>query len=236
MKKHHPTIIVLFVPGSYTGVWQPLDVGIQRLLKLSMKRSAHRDLVAEAAKQIKAGKNAHEIKLDTTVGTLRDRSVGWVVQAIHDVGDANIITKAFEMCRVGNWNLSQASLTSPEALAGLRDLRNTNAALHSALTQVTEIDPTSEEADHGNAEDPYQGTEVYNDCDVPLAVVSDLLLSGSVATNFTVNAEGGITRSGDAEASDAEEDEEEVEPAALGRGQRRKIIATRYQGPALEEH
>jgi hypothetical protein len=139
------------------------------------------------------------------------------------------------MCHIGNWNLSQASLTSSEALAGLRDLRNINPALHAALTQATETDPTSKEADHGDAEDPYQGTEVYDDCDVPLAVVSDLLLSGSVAANFTVDAEGGITRSGDAEASDAEE-EEEVEPAALGRGQRRKIIAMRCQGPAWEEH
>ncbi|KAJ6470767.1 hypothetical protein C8R47DRAFT_1148215 [Mycena vitilis] len=27
MKEHHPTIIVLFVPGGCTGLWQPLDVG-----------------------------------------------------------------------------------------------------------------------------------------------------------------------------------------------------------------
>jgi hypothetical protein len=27
MKNRHPRIIVLFVPGGCTGVWQPLDVG-----------------------------------------------------------------------------------------------------------------------------------------------------------------------------------------------------------------
>jgi DDE superfamily endonuclease len=93
MKKHHPNIIVLFVPGGCTSLWQPLDVGIQRLLKLSIKRSAHRDLVAEAVEQIKAGRAAHEMKLDTTLPTLRDRSVGWIVQAIHDISDPCTITK-----------------------------------------------------------------------------------------------------------------------------------------------
>ena len=37
MKKTHPTIIVIFIPGRCTGVWQPLDVGIQRVLKQSIK-------------------------------------------------------------------------------------------------------------------------------------------------------------------------------------------------------
>ncbi|KAJ6506497.1 hypothetical protein C8R45DRAFT_922675 [Mycena sanguinolenta] len=80
--------------------------------------------------------------------------------------------------RVGPWNLSQASLTLPEALAGLRNLRTTNPALHAALTQTSETDPTSEKPDHGDSEDPYQGADVYDDCDVPLEVVSAHLASG----------------------------------------------------------
>ncbi|KAF7334012.1 ATP-binding cassette sub-family A member 6 [Mycena venus] len=236
MKKHYPTIIILFVPGGCTGIWQPLDVGIQHLLKLSMKRSAHRNLVEEASQQIKAGKAMHEIRLDTTMRTLRNRSVSWVVQAIEDVGDSAIITRAFEMCRVGSWNLSQASPTSPEALAGLHNLHSTNPTLHVALTQ-SEMDPTSEEPDHGDGNDPYQGADVYNDCDVPLDIVAAHLPSGGsgIAANFSVDANGGITRSGDAEASDAEPEELD-EPAVLGRGQRKNIAARRYQGPAWEEH
>ena len=91
MKKHHPTIIVIFVPGGTTSVWQPLDVGIQRVLKLSMKRSAHRDIVNEVATQMEAG--VTEIKLDTTIKTLRDRAVGWVVNAIHDIDKKDLICK-----------------------------------------------------------------------------------------------------------------------------------------------
>lgn len=84
---------MIFVPGGCTGIWQPLDVGIQRLLKLSIKRSAHRDIVDEALRQIKAGKVAHDIRLDTTVGTLRDRSVRWIVQAIEDISDPKTVTQ-----------------------------------------------------------------------------------------------------------------------------------------------
>jgi hypothetical protein len=156
MKKNHPTIIILYVPGGCTGLWQPLDIGIQRLMKLSIKRAAHRDVVEEALRQIEAGKPGHEIKLDTTIGTLRNRSVGWIVQAIHDISDPATIARvclffshvfilevrncfqAFEMCRVGNWNLSHASLTSPEALAGLRDLRTTNPTLQCAYADASD--------------------------------------------------------------------------------------------------
>ncbi|KAF7330683.1 DDE superfamily endonuclease [Mycena sanguinolenta] len=220
MKKNHPTIIVLYIPGGCTGVWQPLDVGIQRLMKLSIKRCAHRDVVEEALSQINAGKPPHEIKLDTTIGTLRD-------------SDPATITQAFEMCRVGNSNLSYASLMSPEALAGLRNLRTTNPTLHAALsgmvaTKLPVLDGAEEEA--------YSNREVHDDSDVPLDVVSGYLGSNgsSVATNFAVSDDGGITQSGSAEASDAEDADEptsmDTVPPVLGRGQRKKIATRRYRG------
>jgi hypothetical protein len=53
-----------------------------------------------------------------------------------------------------------------------------------------------------DGDDPFHGADVYDDCDIPLAirVVSDHLLSGvSLAANFVVaSVEGGITRRGDA--------------------------------------
>jgi len=91
MKINHPNIYVSFVPGGCTGVWQPLDVGIQRVMKLSMRRSAHRDVVKEVQDQLTKG--ITDIKVDTTVGTLRDRSVGWVVNAIHDLDRPDLILK-----------------------------------------------------------------------------------------------------------------------------------------------
>lgn len=72
MKNAHPNIIINFVPGNCTGIWQPLDVGIQRVLKQSMKRSAHKDIVDETHAHLDSGTSVHMFKLDTTLGTLRD--------------------------------------------------------------------------------------------------------------------------------------------------------------------
>ncbi|KAJ6548589.1 hypothetical protein B0H19DRAFT_1299413 [Mycena capillaripes] len=84
-----------------------------------------------------------------------------------------------------------------------------------------------------DGDDPYPDADVYDDCNIHLEVISEHLWPGGagVTDNFAVSDDGGITRSGNAEASDAEE-----EPVVLGRGQRRKIVAHRYQGPIWEEH
>lgn len=92
MKEAHPNIIVIFVPGNCTGIFQPLDVGIQRVLKQSLKRSSHRDLVREVSEQLDKMSSA-EVKLDVTVGTLRDRSLGWLVEAYHDINKPVLIKK-----------------------------------------------------------------------------------------------------------------------------------------------
>ena len=91
MKKKHVNIIVIFIPGGCTGVWQPLDVGVQRVMKLSIKRSAHRDIVDEVSAQIASERK--EIRLDVTLGTLRDRAVGWVVNAIREISNKVLICK-----------------------------------------------------------------------------------------------------------------------------------------------
>ncbi|KAF8144186.1 hypothetical protein K438DRAFT_1783058 [Mycena galopus ATCC 62051] len=86
-------------------------------------------------------------------------------------------------------------------------------------------------------EAPFFEHDVYDDCDIPLDVVSGLLAAGSstVTTGFAVSENGGLARSGDAEKSDAEE---EIVPslAPLGRGQRKTIGTSRYRGPLWEEH
>ncbi|KAG6805135.1 hypothetical protein H0H92_000563, partial [Tricholoma furcatifolium] len=106
MKENHPTIIVIFVPGGCTGVWQPLDVGIQRYLKLSIKRSAHRDIVQEIYDSLStpdgsSGDDSEsesrdsdtKIHLDTSIPTLRDRSLGWIVDAANEINNKEIIMK-----------------------------------------------------------------------------------------------------------------------------------------------
>jgi hypothetical protein len=125
MKTVHPTIIISFVPGSCTGVWQPLDVSIQRVLKQSMKRSAHKDIIDKTMAHLDSGTPASTFKLDITIGTLCDQSVGWIMNAYDDINKKDLILKvsiffvhhasyygysdspffiytAFELCAVGN--------------------------------------------------------------------------------------------------------------------------------------
>jgi hypothetical protein len=88
-------------------------------------------------------------------------------------------------------------------------------------------------------EEPYGESYVYNNCDVPLAIVSDHLLSGgsSITDTFVVGDDGGISRSGNAEASEAEDESDDNDtPVAIGWGQRKRVAVWRYQGHAWEEH
>ncbi|KAJ6467732.1 hypothetical protein C8R45DRAFT_938388 [Mycena sanguinolenta] len=74
---------------------------------------------------------------------------------------------------------------------------------------------------------------VYNDCDVPLDVGSGYFVSNgsSVANNFAVGDDGGIARLGNAEASDAEDEEKPVDAAAPapGHGRRNRVPTRRYE-------
>jgi hypothetical protein len=92
MKNTHPNIIVLFVPGNCTGVFQPLNVGIQRVLKQSFQRSCHRDLVANMTNQLEVNPDAN-LFFDNTIGTLRDRALGWLVDAFHAINSPALIRK-----------------------------------------------------------------------------------------------------------------------------------------------
>lgn len=91
MKKTHPNIIVHYVPAGCTGVFQPCDVGMQRIMKHSLKRSCHRDVVDEILTQVDGGKP--NITVDKTIGVLRDRTVSWLWDAYKTLDDPRIVKK-----------------------------------------------------------------------------------------------------------------------------------------------
>ncbi|KAJ7136231.1 hypothetical protein C8R46DRAFT_1047681 [Mycena filopes] len=137
------------------------------------------------------------------------------------------------MCRTGtgDFNLSQESLTSPEALALLRTLHTDHPALYEEFTQgrkAVDTNPVEEDA----YADP-----VDDDCDVPVKVLVEHIASAGavVAETFAVAEDGGLVRAGNAEMSDAEE-EDEVPAPVLGRGKRSKFANKLYTGPAWEGH
>jgi len=209
MKKNHNSIIIIFVPGSCTSVWQPLNIGIQRVLKLSMKRSAHHDVVKEVSDQISAGE---DIKLDTTISTLHNRSVGWITGAMRDINDKDLIKKvcftliacdrlikwlqAFELCHVGPFNLSHESLTLPEALMALRSLPKNYPDLYEQLLSSSEADvlPVADEP-------AFLNEPVDDASDIPLKVICEFVTSGGteVAEGFQMDDKGNFVRLGSGE-------------------------------------
>ena len=89
MAKEYPYIILVYVPGGCTGIFQPCDVGIQRPFKLSVKKSYHEDLVEEVLAQ--EGKDT--FTMDTSVGRLRDRSVRWLWNAYNVLRNPELVKK-----------------------------------------------------------------------------------------------------------------------------------------------
>ena len=72
MGKNHENIIVNFVPERSTGLFQLADVGIQCILKQSMRRSAHADVVNEVLKKLAHGQATEAISINSKLGVLRD--------------------------------------------------------------------------------------------------------------------------------------------------------------------
>jgi hypothetical protein len=91
MKNEHPTIILDYVPGGCTGLFQPCDVGIQRLFKHSLKRSYHEDIVEEILGKIDSGQE--KIIIEKKLEVLRDRSVKWLVDAYNTINNEQIVKK-----------------------------------------------------------------------------------------------------------------------------------------------
>ena len=91
LRNRHPTIILSFVPGGCTGVFQPCDVGIQRPFKLSLKRSYHEDVVAEILGQFE--NKLEPIQIDTRIGALRDRSTKWLWNAYRAISNEALVKK-----------------------------------------------------------------------------------------------------------------------------------------------
>jgi hypothetical protein len=100
MKAHHPKIILDFVPGGTTGVWQACDVGMQRIFKHSLKRSYHEDVVGVILKQIDDG--ADIIEIDNKLGVLRDQSVSWLWKAHQTLNRPEIVKKVNDLHHIYN--------------------------------------------------------------------------------------------------------------------------------------
>lgn len=200
MAEHYPWIQLEYVPGGCTGIWQACDVGIQRPLKKAIRHVQHADVVAETVDALQNGMPPEKMRLDTRVGTLRDRVPGWLVPAFHAINQESLIKQvsinssneensqltyfqAFTMCTNGPFNLSQDSLTSREAKTALLGLKKTHPKLWAELNKnglPSEDEDSEEEKEEGEkekeTEPPFNEDDEEDDSAVPMAdVVKDVM-------------------------------------------------------------
>jgi hypothetical protein len=93
MSSTYPWIILDYVPGGCTGLFQPCDVAIQRPLKQSIGRALSAAVIQEVSEKIAQGVDPSNIRIDTSLPTLRDRSTDALVQAFKTVNSKSLITK-----------------------------------------------------------------------------------------------------------------------------------------------
>ena len=93
MREDYPWILVRYVPGGCTGIFQPCDVGIQRILKHTMKKTALSHIVKETVAHLNKNKDPATILLTKAVGVLRNRSVEWLVNGYKAINTPRIVKK-----------------------------------------------------------------------------------------------------------------------------------------------
>jgi hypothetical protein len=121
-----PNIILLFVPNNCTGIFQPQDVGIQRVAKHHLRQSMLNFLVQCHQSQVAAGITPENVTFSNSYPVLRDASV----RACVDLYDwlttpegQEIVKRSWEKCVVpdkSQYNLSYECLSSRDTRKALR--------------------------------------------------------------------------------------------------------------------
>ncbi|KAJ7050612.1 hypothetical protein C8F01DRAFT_1344185 [Mycena amicta] len=232
VRDNHSNIIIDFVPGGTTGVGQPLDVGINRPFKQSMKTSYHAGLVDGLLGQMDRNEPLH---FDTHVGPLRDSSVEWMWTAYKFIQKPELVKSAFSRCVVREWDLSFESLTSPAIRARLREERDKNTEFWQEL-QTKRGNFLDIPADVVVAEDEMPDVGLgeedgVDDSDIsPHQVAADV--RGKKRARVGRKTGGGLTAAALSESTEVGDDDDGAQPAASkgGRapGKRQTQPNTRY--------
>jgi hypothetical protein len=97
MRAKYPWIRIHYVPANCTGLFQPCDVGIQRILKLAIRRSALKDIVDDTMRQLNAGIEPSKVVFERKLPIVRNRSVGWLVSGYEAINKREIVEKVSKM-------------------------------------------------------------------------------------------------------------------------------------------
>lgn len=93
MRDNYPWILIRYIPGGCTGVFQPCDVGIQRILKHAMRKTALSHVVKETVAHLDKNTDPGTIMLEKGIRELRNRSVEWLVDGYNAINNRDLVKK-----------------------------------------------------------------------------------------------------------------------------------------------
>ncbi|KAG6824721.1 hypothetical protein H0H92_006024 [Tricholoma furcatifolium] len=171
----HPNVFLMFVPANCTGIFQPADVGIQRILKHFLRQETLTYLVDSHRKQVANGLTPAQVKFTTSLPALRDASVQPIVNLFNYLSSSagrKIIQQAWEKCTVKEWNLGAQCLTDRRTKVAYRDYLHNDTMFRKEIQNKLGQDATSDiieamepESDHAdNFEDESDDTGIPLDC------------------------------------------------------------------------
>jgi hypothetical protein len=191
----YPWIRIHYVPANCTGLFQPCDVGIQRVLKLAIRRSALQDIINNTMEQLGKGIEPAMVTFEKGLPAVRNQSVRWLVNGYKAINKPELIQKvilknvyvcllnliqlqAFQLCSTGqdDFNLSYESLTSKKARKLLMDRISESQEFYKSLKRG---DKGGEEMDHEDSSDS-KGLIYYDEIDSSKTIkeaVQDVLKS-----------------------------------------------------------
>ncbi len=96
----YPCVIIIFVPGNCTGIFQPADIGLQHVVKHHQKQCLFHWLVAEQQKQVAQGIDPVKVRITTSYLELWDASVQGLVEVYDFINtlDGCDIVKMVRFC------------------------------------------------------------------------------------------------------------------------------------------
>jgi hypothetical protein len=88
----------MFVPGGCTGLFQACNIGLQRVFKAAIQSASHIDIVEETVNALKTGIPPERVRNDQTIGTLRNRSVNWLLKGFKAINKPELVKKVRNTC------------------------------------------------------------------------------------------------------------------------------------------
>ena len=164
------------------------DVGLQRIIKHHLSQAELNWFVDAHAAQLESGTAPEKIEFTKSLPILRDATVKPLVEVfewLRSHEGRQVIKRANELCKVGQWNLAGEMLISPKARAALKQYLQTDSVLRKeiegklgegCLDLEDEVDAEVDE----ETEDPG-----VDDTDVPLSAVIQDALGLEVQANIS---------------------------------------------------